>query len=252
MKDIPFSKLCPSILESERGLRVARQILAVLEGHLKSAGLAKRRVLDIGSSSGIITSFLADFTGSIVGVDVDTEAIRLAAASPRRPNLEFMVMSGSDLGFASESFDLVICNQVYCWFDDAERLMAEIKRVLKPGGYCFFAGVNKYALWEAQYRLPFLSFLPKRLADLFVRAARRGDRFGCHYLSFWRLRHACRTFIIHRYTARIVKDPESYKFTRLAILQRVTGRLPIRWLEVLEPLSPNFVWVLERPRSTSP
>ena len=243
-----FSTLSPSILQRDQRLRVARQILAVLEDHLKSTGLGDRSVLDIGCSSGIITSFLADFSGPIVGVDIDTEALRLARGEPKKANLDFIVMSGSTLDFPADSFDVVICNQVYYWLEDPDQLMAEIYRVLKSGGACFLAAVNKYTWWEAQYRLPFVSFLPKRLADVYVRAAGKGDRFGCRYLSFWGLGRLCRKFIVHRYTARILKDPQKYKFTRLSKLRTLTNALPISWTEWLEPLSPNFVWVLEKPR----
>lgn len=246
---IPFSALRPSILEREGRLRVARQIQAVLDDHLKPTGLADRRVLDIGCSSGVITSFLANFSGPVVGIDVDTEALRLAREESKQSNLDFMFMNGSTLEFPSESFDVVICNQVYYWLDDPDRFMAEVYRVLKPGGACYFASVNKYALWENQYRLPLLSFLPKRLADVYVRAAGKGERFGCRYLSFWELRHLCRNFIVHRYTAKVLKDPMKYAFTRLSTVKLVLNALPVRLYELLEPLSPNFIWVLEKPRN---
>ena len=67
LTDIPFSRLSPSILDHEPRLRVARQILAVLEDHLGVKGLSGRCVLDVGCSSGIITSFLADAGASIAG-----------------------------------------------------------------------------------------------------------------------------------------------------------------------------------------
>ena len=252
MSEIPFSQLSPSILDEESRLRVARQILAVLEDHLKSSGLRGRRVLDLGCSSGIITKFLADVSDSIVGIDVDTEALARTRTEPKKLNARFLVMSGSDLAFRSGTFDVVICNQVYYWFDDPERLFAEVHRVLKPGGCCFLASVNKYTLWEPQYRLPFLAFLPRPVADFSVRAAGKGSRFGCHYLSFWGLGRLSRRFIVHRYTARVIKDPERYNFKRLSTLRTLTKALPIRLCEVLEPLSPNFVWVLEKPRSVSP
>src|SRR5262245_38253169 len=68
---LTFSRLSPSILNAADRLRVARQILAVLEHHFHSSGLGERRVLDIGCSSGVITSFLADVSGLAVGIDVD-------------------------------------------------------------------------------------------------------------------------------------------------------------------------------------
>ena len=228
-------------------MRVGQQILAVLEDHLRTRGLGNRSVLDIGCSSGIITSLLANYAGRTIGIDIDAEALRLARNESHRSNLDFLVMSGSTLDFPPESFDLVICNQVYYWLDDPDRLMAEIFRVLKPGGACFFASVNKYKLWEAQYRLPFLSFLPRGLADRYVRAMGKGERFGCRYLSFWGLNRLCRSFVVHRYTARVLKDPVKYRFTKLSFVKSVTQSLPPRLLEALEPLSPNFIWILEKP-----
>jgi SAM-dependent methyltransferase len=248
---IPFSALSPSILEREDRLRVARQIVAVLEAHIPG-GLAGRRVLDIGCSSGVITSFVADVSGPTIGVDVDTNAIRIANELPKRANLEFRVMSASALEFPPDTFDVVICNQVYYWLEDPGTLMADIHRILKPGGVCFLASVNKYKLWEAQYRLPLLSMLPRPLADVYVRAAGKGSRFGCRYLSFWGLRRLCARFVIHGYTARILKDPEKYKFTKLSSAAALTQSIPVAWLEWLEPLSPNFVWVLEKSAGVSP
>ncbi len=90
--------------------------------------------------------------------------------------------------------------------------------------------------------------LPRAIADRLVRAAGKGERFGCRYLSFRQLRRACGRFVVHRYTARVLQDPGRFQFTRLAKLAPVTRRVPLRWLEAVEPLSPNFVWVLEKPR----
>ena len=245
---VDFSTLSPSILERNDRLRVGRQILAVLEDDLSGTGLQGLRVLDIGCSSGVITSLLAEVSGPTIGIDVDDNALRLAGRESPRRNLRFLAMNGSELDFPAESFDVVVCNQVYYWLDDPARLMAEILRVLAPGGRCFFSAVNKYKLWEAQYRLPFLSFLPRGLADFYVRAAGKGERFGCRYLSFGDLKRLCGSFVVRRYTARILKDPQKYKFTKLSALKRIPSALPLRWLEGLEPMSPNFVWVLERPR----
>ncbi len=249
-KDDPvrFSELRPFILEAPDRVRVARQIVAVLDDHLQPTGLAGRRVLDVGCSSGIITSYLADFTGPIVGIDVDAEAVRLANQQSHREHLTFQVMDGSTLDFPSESFDIVVCNQVYMWLKPPDGLMAEIHRVLRPGGSCYFACVNKYTLWENQYRLPFLSFLPPRLADVYVRATGRGERFDCRYLSYWELRRLCRKFVVHSYTARVLKDPMKFRFANLEKVKAVTNAIPLRWLEALEPISPNLIWLLDKPR----
>jgi len=247
-----FSALSPSIFDRDNRLRVARQILTVLEAHLETRDLRDRRVLDVGCSSGIITSVLADFTGPVIGIDVDADALRIARRDARRPGLEFQHMSASALDFPSASFDIVICNQVYYWFEDAAAVMSEIARVLKPGGVCFFAGVNKYSVWEAQYRLPFLALLPRRIGNAYVRATGRADRYECHYLSFWELTRVCGPFNIHRYTTRVLRDPVAFEFVRLKKWQRLTRAVPVAWLNFLERFSPNFVWMLEKPRPAAP
>jgi SAM-dependent methyltransferase len=241
-----FSTLSPSILDREDRLRVGRQILAVLEHHLGAGGLAGRRVLDVGCSSGIITGLIASAAGPTVGIDVDEPALVRARAEAHPTNVEFRTMSAVALDFPSRSFDLVICNQMYYWLEDPERLMAEIARVLAPGGVCVFTTVNKYKLWEAQYRLPLLSLMPRRLADASVRLAGKGERFGCHYLSYWELLRVCAGFDVHRYTAQVLRDPDVFRFTNLSWIGRLTRTLPLSWLEALEPLSPNFVWVLAK------
>jgi SAM-dependent methyltransferase len=241
-----FSTLSPSILEREDRLRVGRQLLAVLDHYLGAGRLAGRRVLDVGCSSGVITGLIAAAAGPTVGIDVDEAALAHARESLRVPQLEFRTMSAEALDFADGSFDVVICNQMYYWLDNPDRLMAEIARVLAPSGVCLFTTVNKYKLWEAQYRLPLLSVMPRPLADFCVRLAGKGDRFGCHYLSYWELSRLCNGFDVHRYTPRILKDPAAYRFTNLSMIGGLTRRLPLSWLEALEPLSPNLVWVLAK------
>jgi SAM-dependent methyltransferase len=241
-----FSTLSPSILDREDRLRVGRQLLAVLDQHLGEGGLAGRRVLDVGCSSGIITGLIAAAAGSTVGIDVDEQALARARASAHPPSLQFRTMSAVALDFPANAFEVVICNQMYYWLEEPARLMAEIARVLVPGGVCVFTTVNKYKLWEAQYRLPLLSIMPRPLADACVRLAGKGDRFGCHYLSYWELTRLCADFEVHRYTARILKNPDLYRFTNLSAIGQVTRRLPLSWLEALEPISPNLVWVLAK------
>ena len=241
-----FSTLSPSILDREDRLRVGRQIVAVLDHHLGEGCLAGRRVLDIGCSSGVITTLIAAAAGLTVGIDVDEPALARARADADPPRLEFRRMSAVALDFPNDSFDVVVCNQMYYWLEDPSRLMAEIARVLAPGGVCVFTAVNKYKLWEAQYRLPLLPVMPRALADVCVRLAGKGDRFGCHYLSYRELGRLCAGFEVHRYTARILKAPDSYRFSNLSAIGRVTRRLPLSWLEALEPLSPNLVWVLAK------
>ncbi len=59
---------------------------------------------------------------------------RYIAVDPRFTGLLDALAVGEDLPFSCERFDLVICTQVLGYATDPSRVIAEIHRVLKPGG----------------------------------------------------------------------------------------------------------------------
>ena len=72
-------------------------------------------------------------TGKVVGVDPLAERIALARA--RAPGIRFEVGQAEDLGvFTDESFDVVCLSAVFHWVEDKPKALAEIRRVLCPGG----------------------------------------------------------------------------------------------------------------------
>src|SRR6202022_156222 len=96
-------------------------------------------------SSGIITRALSPHFRRMVGVDVDAHALALAStAGEPRASAAFGAASGLALPFASGTFDFAVCSQVYQYVPDVPRLFAEIQRVLRSGGACYFSARN---LW---------------------------------------------------------------------------------------------------------
>lgn len=254
-QSVSYSDFIPVVHNPERSKRIVGQIIAVLKTHLRGEGtgedwdkrLSTFRTLDVGCSSGMITAKLADSVEQITGIDVDKRAIDLAQENYKRTNLSFVEMDAMKMDFGKEGFDLVIAHQAYCSMASPEGLMEEIYRVLKPGGMCFLAAANKYKLWESQYQLPFLSFLPRKLADGYIKLTGKHTVAARSYLSFWQLRKLCEKFVIHRYTAKIIHNPAKYNFVKLKPFGKILGSVPISVLTKLEPIVPTFVWVLEKP-----
>ena len=167
--------------------RRAARIARVLED-LGGRDLAGLRLLDVGASHGLISLALAERCAYVAGVDVDRDALHAAAAEPRDTDRAgFALASGMALPFADASFDIVVCNHVYEHVPDPLRLMAEIARVLRPGGVCYFAGGHRLQLIEPHHRLPLLSWLPRPLADAMLRATGRGQHYEERFLPPWRL-----------------------------------------------------------------
>ena len=168
-------------------LQRAARITSVLED-FAAVSLANSRLLDVGASHGLITLALAPKFLQAVGVDVDRVGVAAAAREPEaRDACSFAVASGMQLPFKDGSFDVVVCNHVYEHVSEPSRLMAELVRVLRPGGVCYFAGGHRLQLIEPHHRLPLLSWLPRPLADAWLRAIGRGPGYQETFVMPWRL-----------------------------------------------------------------
>ncbi len=225
-------------------LRRAARIARVLED-LGGVDLANAQLLDVGAAHGLITLALAERSASAVGVDVDREGIAAAAQEPGRAH--FALASGMALPFADNRFDVVICNHIYEHVPDASRLMAEIARVLRPGGTCYFAGGHRLQLIEPHHRLPFLSWLPPSLADAFMRAAGRGPRYEERFLPPWRLKELFAGFSGQRnVTPQVLRQCARFDIGPTWMERLFAWVLPV-WLA--RPVSwclPTHLWLLRK------
>ena len=87
--------------------------------------------LEIGAGTGKFTKLLTQ-TGADV-VAVEPVAAMLAQLAVEQPQVRTLRATAQDLPVASAAVDAVICAQAFHWFASKESL-AEIHRVLKPGG----------------------------------------------------------------------------------------------------------------------
>ena len=86
-------------------------------------------ILDLGCGDGVLTQKIAALGATIVGVDSSLELIE--AAKSRGINTRLIDAQKLDL---PERFDAVFSNAALHWMLDAEEVVANIKKHLKPGG----------------------------------------------------------------------------------------------------------------------
>jgi len=214
--------------------RKAAKILAIMRDFL-GADLSDISCLDIGCREGIITKALAEHFRFVIGIDIT------ASSSPKGSSI-FAQADGKQLPFPNNHLDVIICAQVYEHADSPTALIREIHRVLKPGGAVFFSGPNRWAVIEEHYHLPFLSWLPRSFANLYMRLARRGGIYDVRPLSYGQLRQLWRGFEIHDYTPELLHNP-----SRFAVDERVRVKIPRRLARLFRALVPNFNWILVKP-----
>lgn len=98
----------------------------------------KGTVLDVGCHAGTFTERLLTKleTKEVYGVDISSSAINLA--KKRIPYGHFEVADAANLPFKNNFFDAVFCLEVLEHVDDPIKVLKEVKRILKTGGYAVF------------------------------------------------------------------------------------------------------------------
>ena len=105
----------------------------VVEPLLDAAGVRSgQRVLDVATGPGHAGARAATRGAQVVGIDV--APAMLAIAAERHPELELHLASAEDLPFEDGSFDAVFGNFVLLHLGRPEQGVAELARVLAPGG----------------------------------------------------------------------------------------------------------------------
>jgi SAM-dependent methyltransferase len=117
------------------------------------------RILEVGCSTGGLSVALARSRvlapQEVIGVDPDALSLRAAEVRARGHGLGADRVTfvqnrpGRPLAFAAGAYDLVLCVSVLEFVPSAEerkRLVGEMKRVLKPGGYLFLSTPNPLRL----------------------------------------------------------------------------------------------------------
>jgi ubiquinone/menaquinone biosynthesis C-methylase UbiE len=102
---------------------------------------ASGRVLEIGIGAGHNLAFYDPAkVESVVGIDPSPELRALADAAPRAEGLRVEIAAGAGeaLPYPDASFDTIVCTYTLCSVAAVGRVLAEARRVLKPGGSYLF------------------------------------------------------------------------------------------------------------------
>jgi ubiquinone/menaquinone biosynthesis C-methylase UbiE len=104
-------------------------------------------VLDCGCGTGTITVGLATAVpkGRVIGVDLDLAGLNdgpRSTALLERNNLSWICANGQSLPFHDAAFDAVLCHSVLEVLGDPAPVVAELRRVTKPGGVVGAASVE--------------------------------------------------------------------------------------------------------------
>lgn len=234
-----------NMYDEEGRVRKARKIVAVLDDYCED--ISKMSILDVSCSTGLIANYFAPLFDQVTGIDIDADAVDFARANSDARNVEFHVMDALHTSFDDDSFDIVVCNQMYEHVPDAGQLLREIRRILVPGGVCYFGATNRLKIVETHYgRLPFLSWLPKPLANLYLRMLGRGSHYYENLHTYWTLQRLCAEFEVIDYTVAVVREPERFAIDDMIRPGRARQRVALALLRLAYWISPGYIWILRK------
>jgi SAM-dependent methyltransferase len=154
----------------------ARKIEALLG---LSASRQPLRLLEVGTGAGGI----AHYFGTHASRSFEVDAVDVNDTRQIRDGYRFTPVRDVLLPFPDDHFDVVISNHVIEHVGDAAAQrghLAELRRILSPGGVGYLAAPSRWQLVEPHYRLAFLSWLPPSWRTPYLRFRNRGDHYDCH------------------------------------------------------------------------
>ncbi|WP_299652254.1 class I SAM-dependent methyltransferase [uncultured Jannaschia sp.] len=153
--DWPIARAAPGTRDFFQQTEAYRfEKLAYLDRIAGYGDHAGEDVLDIGCGLGNDTARFAAAGARVTGLDIAPRALELSQENFAQRELEgrFVLGDGEALDFPEASFDFVYCHTVLHFTPHPERMVAEIHRVLRPGGRALLMMVNRRSWMRALHR----------------------------------------------------------------------------------------------------
>lgn len=140
-----FSRAAPTY---DSVAQLQRDIGAQLFAHLPNALPVRSVVLDVGSGTGFFTRQLAAKypESQVVGLDIAEGMLHYAVS--QQDEINWLCSDAELLPLADNSVDLIFSSLAIQWCNHLPQLMAELARVLKPGGQLHIATLGPRTLHE--------------------------------------------------------------------------------------------------------
>lgn len=238
-----------AILDRQSRLQKAAKIIQII-GNARFQQASD--LLEVGCGSGVISSALSKARNG----ELKVHAVDVVDGRIEQEGYTFQLVTDTRLPYDDASFDVVISNHVIEHVGDAHAQLMhlmELRRVLRPDGVIYLAVPNRYRLVEPHYRLPFLSWFPWSLSDIYVRLSKRGTRYDCRPLSA-KVAHqmfASCNLTVQDATAAALRATLSIEHRQRPTVQALARHFPEFMANSLMPVIPTFVYLLRKKRVQS-
>jgi 2-polyprenyl-6-hydroxyphenyl methylase/3-demethylubiquinone-9 3-methyltransferase len=167
-----FSQLAHRWWDPQSEFKPLHDINPLRLGYIDSiAALAGKRVVDIGCGGGILSEAMAARGARVTGIDLAEKPLKVAELHllESGADVEYLKISAEELARTRpQEYDVVTCMELLEHVPDPEATVRACAALAKPGGWVFFATINRnlksylFAVIGAEY---LLRMLPKGTHD---------------------------------------------------------------------------------------
>lgn len=185
-------------------------------------------VLEIGAGTGKVTRHLVPLARTVLASDIAPGM--LAWGRARNGLRDAVVADAHRLPFADGAFDAVVAMNALSYCVDKDRALAEVRRVLRPGGRLILIDMN-YLLFVPYLLLGLKEWRKARLwTRQLLQSTPWGWRRRLRAAGFEMLRGTEMNFVPHRFTRTVVRfvlAPLDAVLSRVPLLRRCAMRIAI-------------------------
>lgn len=102
--------------------------------------IENKKILDFGSGEGVTASYYAK-NNDVIAIEPSEEAVE----NREKENQYIQLLGSTDklMEIQDESFDIILCHNVFEYAEDRENILKEFRRLLKPSGYISIVKHNR-------------------------------------------------------------------------------------------------------------
>jgi 2-polyprenyl-3-methyl-5-hydroxy-6-metoxy-1,4-benzoquinol methylase len=132
-------------------------ITEALHRYASSESRETGAALEVGPGSGVYLPILADLFQVVNGSDIEDAYLKHAhTLLSKISNLSLAVDDITDSKLPEGSFDLILCTEVVEHIPDSQAAIAQMHRLLKPGGVLVLSTPQRYSPLEILAKIAFL------------------------------------------------------------------------------------------------
>jgi len=134
--------------------------------------LGGKTILDVGCGKGGVLISCALRGAKAVGFDIDEEEVKIAKLRAKaygiEHNVSIFIGNAENMPFSDNSFNVVIATSVFEHVKNLKKVIKEMVRVTKLGGFCCTTTPNPLFPREAHYKVFYIPYLPKKIGKIYL------------------------------------------------------------------------------------